>query len=182
MAESNALVRFLETTGSVIDIPKLSSDPEKYDGLALPEALGGIDRAWAVIPLMHHETLVGIILLAFPRAPRELDWEDIDLLKALGRHAASFVSEQEAARALAEAQEFEKLNRRFAFVLHDMKNLISRLSLLSSNFAKHNENREFRKDMVGTLASATDQMKHLMGRLTGEQSVLSGRHRPKPGP
>ncbi len=172
-AESDPLVRFLETTQSVIDIPDLSGDPGKYDGLALPEPLERIDRAWTIIPLMHHETLVGIVLLARPRAPRDLDWEDIDLLKALGRHAASYIAEQEAGRALAEVREFEKLNRRFAFALHDMKNLISRLSLLSSNFAKHGENLEFRNDMVATLVSATDQMKRLMRRLQGEQPAAS---------
>ena len=172
-AESNPLVRFLETTQSVIDIPELSGDPGKYDGLVLPGPLERIDRAWTIIPLMHHETLVGIVLLTRPRAPRDLDWEDIDLLKALGRHAASYIAEQEAGRALAEVREFEKLNRRFAFALHDMKNLISRLSLLSSNFAKHGENREFRNDMVATLITATDQMKRLMRRLQGDQPVAS---------
>ncbi len=172
-AESNPLVLFLETTQSVIDIPELLGDPGKYDGLALPEPLERLDRAWTIIPLMHHETLVGMVLLARPRAPRDLDWEDIDLLKALGRHAASYIAEQEAGRALAEAREFEKLNRRFAFALHDMKNLISRLSLLSSNFAKHGENREFRKDMVATLITATDQMKRLMRRLQGDQPAAS---------
>jgi putative PEP-CTERM system histidine kinase len=169
VAESSPLGRFLEKSLSVIDIPELSVDAGKYDNLALPPTLARIERAWTIVPLMHHQALVGIVLLAHARAPRDLDLEDIDLLKTLGRHAASYIAEQEAGRALAETREFEKLNRRFAFVLHDMKNLVSRLSLLSSNFTKHGERPEFRKDMVGTLVTTTEEMKRLMGRLQGEQ-------------
>jgi len=35
------------------------------------------------------------------------------------------------------AQRFEDFNRRFAFILHDVKNLVSQLSLLSRNAERH---------------------------------------------
>lgn len=173
VTESTPLARHLETSQSVIDIPELSSDPGKYNDLSLPPTLIQIERAWTIVPLVLHEALVGFVLLAHARAPRDLDWEDIELLNTLGRHAASYIAEQESGRALAETREFEKLNRRFAFALHDMKNLTSRLLLLSSNFEKHGERPEFRKDMVDTLVTTTDEMKRLMGRLQSEQPAVS---------
>lgn len=171
--ESQPLKRLLETSRAVVDIPELSVDSGRYDNFVLPPTLARIERAWVIVPLIHNEILVGFVLIAQARAPRDLDWEDIELLNTLGSHAASYIAEQEAGRALAEAREFEKLNRRFAFALHDMKNLVSRMSLLSSNFEKHGERAEFRKDMVTTLATATDEMRRLMSRLKGDQPTLS---------
>ena len=56
--------------------------------------------------------------------------------------------------ALANAQRFEEFNRRFAFILHDIKNLVSQLSLLARNAERHADNPEFRADMVATLQVA----------------------------
>ena len=39
--------------------------------------------------------------------------------------------------------QFEAFNKRFAFVIHDIKNLVSRLSLIVSNAAKHRHDAAF---------------------------------------
>ena len=90
-------------------------------------------------------------MLAAPEFRRALDWEDFDLLRTAGRQAASSLAEAQGQEALANAQRFEEFNRRFAFILHDMKNLVSQLSLLSRNAERHADNPEFRADMVATL-------------------------------
>ena len=94
------------------------------------------------------EALLGIIVLHQPRTPRELNWEDDDLLKTVGLQAASYLAEEEAMRALADVREIELFNRRFAFVIHDIKTVISQMSMLVSNADKHGDNPEFRKDLV----------------------------------
>jgi len=53
---------------------------------------------WAGIPLIHHDRLVGIVLLAAPEYRRALDWEDFDLLRTAGRQAASSLAEAHARR------------------------------------------------------------------------------------
>src|SRR3546814_2753973 len=76
------------------------------------------------------------------------------------RQAAGYLSEQRAARALAEAREFEKFNQRYAFVTHDIKNLVSQLSLVVRNFEKYGERRGFQQDMLDTVQSAVHRRTH----------------------
>ena len=120
---------------------------------------------WAGIPLIHNQRLTGVVVLAPPDYRRPLDWEDFDLLRTAGNQAASSLAEALGQEALANAQRFEEFNRRFAFILHDVKNLVSQLSLLTRNAERHADNPEFRADMVATLQSSTGKMNDLLARL-----------------
>jgi putative PEP-CTERM system histidine kinase len=124
------------------------------------------DRVWVGIPLVHHRRLIGIVILASPDYRRPLDWEDFDLLRTAGGQAASSLAESLSQEALTKAQRFEEFNRRFAFILHDVKNLVSQLSLLSRNAERHADNPDFRQDMVATLKSSVGKMNDLLARLS----------------
>jgi len=104
-------------------------------------------------------------VLAAPEYRRPLDWEDFDLLRTAGHQAASSLAEAQSQEALADAQRFEEFNRRFAFILHDIKNLVSQLSLVARNAERHADNPEFRADMVATLKSSVGKMNDLLARL-----------------
>jgi putative PEP-CTERM system histidine kinase len=134
--------------------------------LALPPWLDQDPDAWVGVPLLHQERLVGLVLLAAPEPRRPLDWEDFDLLRTAGQQAASVLAEAQSQEALADARRFEEFNRRFAFILHDIKNLVSQLSLLSRNAERHADNPEFRADMVATLRSSVGKMNDLLVRLS----------------
>ena len=139
------------------------------------------DRAvWVGIPLIHHDRLVGIVLLAAPDYLRPLDWEDFDLLRAAGRQAASSLAEAHGQEALSNAQRFEEFNRRFAFILHDIKNLVSQLSLLSRNAERHADNPEFRADMIATLKGSVGKMNDLLARLSPHAGASVQRLEPQP--
>src|SRR3546814_15592852 len=73
--------------------------------------------AWALVPLIHFERLAGVALLARPLVGRELDWEDLDMLRVVGRQVDSYKSEAHSMEALLDAQRSEVLNRLFDFVL-----------------------------------------------------------------
>jgi putative PEP-CTERM system histidine kinase len=106
-----------------------------------------------------------MVVLAAPDYRRPLDWEDFDLLRTAGRQAASSLAEAMGQEALANAQRFEEFNRRFAFILHDIKNLVSQLSLVARNAERHADNPEFRADMVATLQASVGKMNDLLARL-----------------
>ena len=133
--------------------------------LAIPAALLAEPNAWAGIPLIHEERLVALAVLAAPDYRRSLDWEDYDLLRTAGRQAASTLAEAHGQQALVNAQRFEDFNRRFAFILHDIKNLVSQLSLVSRNAERHADNPEVRADMVATLKSSVGKMNDLLRRI-----------------
>ncbi|MCK5915544.1 MAG: PEP-CTERM system histidine kinase PrsK, partial [Deltaproteobacteria bacterium] len=52
-----------------------------------------------------------------------------------------------------------------AFVMHDLKNQVSSLSLMVENATDYIDDPEFQKDMLGTLAGTIDKMKNLIARL-----------------
>ena len=158
--------RELEKKPLILDIDALRGGTTNgRSRLPLPEWLTGDPDAWAGVPLVHNGRLVGLVLLAAPGFRRSLDWEDFDLLKTAGRQAASSLAEAHGQQALSQAQRFDEFNRRFAFILHDVKNLVSQLSLLARNAERHADNPEFRADMVATLKSSVDKMNDLLARL-----------------
>ena len=160
-----SLIAFLEDCKWVINLDEYATAPGKYGELKLPHWLENAEGAWLIVPLIHHARLIGLLLLGQPRTARSLNWEDYDLLKTVGRQAASYLAEQQAAQALAETQQFDQFNCRFAFVIHDIKNLISQLSLMTDNARKHKDNPKFQEDMLDTVRESVEKMKSLMTRL-----------------
>ena len=57
------------------------------EGRSCPDWLLADPRAWALVPLLHYERLVGMVVLARPPHGRRLDWEDFDLLRVVGQPA-----------------------------------------------------------------------------------------------
>jgi putative PEP-CTERM system histidine kinase len=159
----------------VIDLADLRRRPEQYQQFNLPDWIEEIPRSWLLIPLMHLDRLTGLLVLGRPRAPQELNWEDYDLLKTAGRQAASYLEEHSAARALTQSQQFDKFNRRFAFVIHDIKNLASQLSLMLENAKKHKANPAFQEDMLETIHESVEKMKRLLVRLNEDDEARSVR-------
>jgi putative PEP-CTERM system histidine kinase len=157
----------LEGSGRVLEFEGLRERWASAQEKALPVPKWLIDEpaAWAGVPLLHHRRLIGFVVLAAPDYRRQLDWEDFDLLRTAGNQAASSLAEALGQEALSHAQRFEEFNRRFAFILHDIKNLVSQLSLLARNAERHAENPEFRTDMVATLRSSVGKMNELLARL-----------------
>ncbi|HEX8842527.1 MAG TPA: XrtA/PEP-CTERM system histidine kinase PrsK, partial [Sphingomicrobium sp.] len=143
----------------------------KDGAIRVPQWMLDDDSLWAGIPLVHNQRLIGLAVLAPPDYRRPLDWEDFDLLRTAGNQAASSLAEALGQEALANAQRFEEFNRRFAFILHDVKNLVSQLSLLTRNAERHADNPEFRADMVATLQSSVGKMNELLARLAPHSSA-----------
>jgi putative PEP-CTERM system histidine kinase len=172
----------VETRGRVIEFEALRrgwGDPDDHS-LPVPLWMLEEDAVWIGIPLIHNERLVGVVLLAPPDYRRPLDWEDFDLLRTAGRQAASSLAEAHGQQALSNAQRFEEFNRRFAFILHDIKNLVSQLSLLSRNAERHADNPDFRADMIATLKGSVGKMNDLLTRLSPQSAARVERAEAQP--
>jgi putative PEP-CTERM system histidine kinase len=162
----SALVRFLAHAQWIVNIEQYKSTPGQYPELTnIPDWLTELSRAWLVVPLIHHERLFGIMVIGRSRVERELSWEDIDILKTVGRQAASYLAQQESDEALAEARQFEAFNKRFAFIAHDIKNLVSQLSLVLTNAVRHRDNAAFQADVIETLRQSVDKLNRMLRQL-----------------
>jgi putative PEP-CTERM system histidine kinase len=167
LQDSRGLWSASEASGRIVEFEALRRGWATAADKALPFPNWMIedDSVWVSVPLLHQQRLVGIVILAAPEYRRALDWEDFDLLRTAGNQAASSLAEALGQEALANAHRFEEFNRRFAFILHDIKNLVSQLSLLARNAERHADNPEFRADMVATLQSSVGKMNELLARL-----------------
>lgn len=160
------LARLLEQHNFVLALDETRKRIDHHgEAGQVPDWLMESEDAWALVPLMHFDRLVGVIVLARPRTPRQLDWEDFDLLRVAGQQLASYLAEQAGQQALMDASRFDEFNRRMAFVMHDIKNLVSQLSLLAANAEKHADNPAFRADMLVTLRNSADKLSALLARL-----------------
>ncbi len=170
MAGAITLTSYLESSGRVIDCDRLRQsklEPLDEDELDLvPQWIINEDQIWSLVPLLHFGRLAGLIVLTRPLLSRTLDWEDFDLLRTAGRQVASYLAEARGQDELAEARRFDEFNRRFAFIMHDIKNLVSQLTLLTRNAERHADNPEFRADMIETLRNSTARMNALLARLS----------------
>lgn len=131
----------------------------------IPSWLSSEPALWLVVPLIHHQEMVGFIVLYQPLAGKDLNWETIDILKTVSLQISSYLVEQETLKALAIASEFEAFNRKFAFVIHDIKNMASQLSLLHKNAEKHGKNPNFQNDMQLTIKNTVEKMNDLLSRI-----------------
>ena len=166
VAMPSALARLLEKRALIIDLDEVRAGIDHAgEALLVPAWLRGEAQAWASVPLLHGERLVGVIVLSRPHLPRGLDWEDFDLLGVAGQQVASYLAEQSGQDALADAERFDQFNRRMAFVMHDIKNLSSQFGLLARNAERHVENPDFRADMLVTLRNSADKLDALVCRL-----------------
>lgn len=158
---------FFETTGRIVDLDDLrAGKAEAGEAEVVPDWLREETRAWALIPLIHFDRLVGLVVLVRATPARRFDWEDFDLMRIAGRQLASYLAEHAVQAALAEASRFDDFHRRIAFVMHDIKNLASQLSLLARNAELHADNPAFHADMMVTLRNSADKLNTLLARLS----------------
>ncbi|WP_432377875.1 XrtA/PEP-CTERM system histidine kinase PrsK [Duganella sp. P38] len=156
------LCDMLAGRGWVIDLAEWRLDASRYDDLPVP---AWAQELWLIVPLMLERRLFGFICLAPPRTPLQLNWEVRDVLKIAGSQAASYLAHRASADSLAVARQFESFNRMSTFIVHDLKNLMSQLSLLLANAEKHQSNPAFQQDMLDTLSHSLTKMKQLLLKL-----------------
>lgn len=119
-----------------------------------------------VVPLPFDHALGGAILLSRPvNADESLSYEDYDLMKIFARQAAAVLFNEQLSQQLVDQREMAAVGRISAFVMHDLKNLVSNLSLLVGNARELIGDQRFQIDMLATLDNTVDRMNGLIGRL-----------------
>ena len=159
------LSSFLQSSGWVVNLEEYRSFPRRYGQLALPSWLQETPHAWLIVPLTVAEDMIGFVVLAQARAQVDVNWEVNDLLKTAGRQAASFLALMQATEALLDVRKFDAFNRMSAFVVHDLKNIVTQLSLMMKNAKRLHDNPEFQQDMLLTVENSLDRMRQLMLQL-----------------
>jgi putative PEP-CTERM system histidine kinase len=133
------------------------------------------DKAWLAVPLSHRREVVGFVLLERARHAMTLNWEAFDLLRAAGRQAASYLAEESSTKVLRDSEMLTEYSKRFAFVVHDIKNLASQLNLIVSNAKRHIDDPEFQEDMLRTVENSVQRMNNLLNQLKADAAPRASR-------
>jgi putative PEP-CTERM system histidine kinase len=177
MATDNLIVNF----DALRDRGTAAADRGSPTGIPCPSFAEADRSIWLAIPLVYRARLLGMLLVERSPVVTDLNWEDYDLLRTLGRQSASYLAEAASQKALDEARSFDEFNRRFAFVLHDLKNVVSQLGLVSRNAEKHIAKPEFQEDLLATLDGSLKKMNDLLA-LLGQKPGASRAASPEPEP
>jgi putative PEP-CTERM system histidine kinase len=174
LSPDDPLVRFLQTH------PYFDINDKEPDGAwkAVAERKEGFLTELNLVlaaPLFIGEQLVGLIGLGPEFTGGRYGHDDFDLLTALGTQAASALLAVRMSEKLAHARERRAWNKLSAFVLHDVKNAATMLSLASENAADHIQNPEFQQDMLEAVNDALGRMTKVQERL----SMLKGEVAPE---
>ncbi len=165
LVEAPGLAELLARIDGPLELDRLAA---VADAPPWPDWLPRPPRGWLILPLVHRGVLSGLMVLAEPRAARRLGAEEHRLLRLLAREAASYLAEDRATRALAEARQFTAFSRRFAFIAHDLKNVVAELALAAANARRHLHDPEFRADLLRTLDEVVARLRGLLDRLRGD--------------
>lgn len=162
---NSSFCKYLVASGWVINLEEYRSFSKRYGDLTLPLWLQDVAQAWLILPLIAGGELIGFVVIARARTNIEVNWEVNDLLKTAGRQAASYLAQMRATEALLEVRKFDAFNRMSAFVVHDLKNIVTQLSLMLKNAKRLHANPEFQQDMLMTVENSLDRMRQLMLQL-----------------
>jgi putative PEP-CTERM system histidine kinase len=174
IAEQDDFVQFLASSGWILDLDQLRvgrPEPGK-PWIQAPQALLDEPRHWLIVPLLAGPRLIAFVVLEHSRARLDVNWEVRDLLKTASAQAAGFLAQVQAAEALLEARKFDAFHKMSAFVVHDLKNIVTQLSLMMKNAQKHRDNPEFQDDMLATVDNSLEKMRQLLMQLRDGQRPL----------
>lgn len=136
----------------------------------LPHWTRNIPDLWLIFPLIVAEELIGFIALTKPVNDENLTWEDLDLLKTIGRQIASYLKRHHQEEQLAERKQFDTYNKLVAFIVHDLNNLIAQQALLVRNAEKHKNNPVFVDDVINTISHSVTRMNNLLKKLRRDET------------
>jgi putative PEP-CTERM system histidine kinase len=172
IASDDVLVRYLKNH-SYFHVEEKEPEPLWQEVKDQKESLFTSLNLTLFAPLSIGSQLVGVIGLGPEFTGGKYGHDDFDLLTALGSQTASALLAVRMAEELAHSREQQAWHRLSAFVLHDIKNAATMLSLLLENASEHIHEPEFQKDMLELVGDSLTRMGRVEQRLHALQDEIN---------
>src|SRR5262245_3777608 len=163
----NPMVIELERLRTPLVFRDLSQDLELIPVVAENRPLVQALSAEVCAPLHTGEQLVGLLWLSEKRTDDDYSFEDAEFLGAMSRQLAAALWFARLGEQIAESRQLESLHRLSTFVLHDIKNQVSGLSLVVENAKRHLTDPEFQHDAMQVVERTVQNLRQLMGHVAG---------------
>lgn len=118
------------------------------------------------VPLNAAGQLIGIMTLSEKVFYESLTFEESELIKTISDQAAATILSLKLSERLRQTKELEAFQTMSAFFMHDLKNLASKLSLVTQNIPLHMDNPEFRADALKTISQSVSKINKMSSRLS----------------
>jgi putative PEP-CTERM system histidine kinase len=122
------------------------------------------------LPLIAKQKLVGILFLG-PKANKEpFGHREIQFISSIGHQFSLALFSARLAEELLAAKQIESFHKFTAFVMHDLKNSVSMLSMLLQNYENNRDNPEFQKSVMATINGAVTRIQGIIQKLRGGET------------
>ena len=123
-------------------------------------------KATVCVPLIVQTKFMGILALGEKEQNEPYSKEDFDLLETLANQSSVAILNAKLNEDLIVSKEMESFHKLSSFVLHDLKNSVSMLSMIIKNAERNWEKQEFRRDMVTTISNAVSKMRSIISKIS----------------
>jgi len=170
--EESALISYLKTRNSFILINDLKTD--KQGGTIYQQNREFFEKTNASLcmPMMAGARFMGLITIGPEFTGGEFTEDDFDLVRSIAAQASNALLNARLSGQLVTAKEEETFHRLSSFIMHDLKNYISMLSLIGQNASDNFDNPEFQRDVLNTISNTVAKMKRLMAQLSAVPKTL----------
>jgi putative PEP-CTERM system histidine kinase len=173
--EVHGIVESLLKLSEPVSIVELGAEPE----MAVVIEFMRKTRASLLAPLCSAGRIVGLLTVGPDRSGRNYDHEAREFLRVVAAHAASEFHKSELLATLVAAKEAEAFRTFSTFLLHDLKNFASTLSLIAKNAARHQDNPDFQRDAVKSVFETSEKIKKLCNTLRTFSSAPAADRKPE---
>jgi len=146
--------------------PKAQDGPLTNYNDQLPDWIVHDPNIQLLVPLITQQHLMGFVILERTTFDSDLTWEDLDILKTMGRQLANHILIYTQEAMLSESRQLDTYHKLSAFIMHDMNNLIAQLGLVVKNSERHKNNPAFVDDMIRTVSHSVDRLNQLMQKFS----------------
>jgi putative PEP-CTERM system histidine kinase len=163
--EGKELIRAMREKQTAVDLIDSKEngigDFEKINPDFLKEA-----RIHYCAPLTASGRFIGLLALDERVAKEPFTLADFNLFKTIADQTASMLLNLQLSERLREAKEAEAFQTVSAFMMHDLKNLASSLSLTIQGLPVHFENPDFRQDALKIMQQGVTRINRMCNQLS----------------
>jgi putative PEP-CTERM system histidine kinase len=155
-------------------VSRVENQKEKQFLTNIAQSLGGR----IAVPLLARRRFLGFAILGPRRGRPDYNDEDFEFLSAMSGPVAFAVLTGQVSVELLARREMDSFNRISTYIVHDLKNSISMLSMLLQNAEKHIADPAFQQSALKTINEAVGNMERLIGKISGGKDRLRSAPRP----
>ena len=159
-------IDWLHRLGEAVEVSTLVNQAEQIGLTDEDQKNLKMLNAAVCVPMIFQTKFCGILVIGEKVPKGSYSKEDFNLLETLANQSSIAILNAQLNEELMVSREMESLHKLSSFVMHDLRNSVSMLSMIIENAEKNWDDQEFQKDMLNTISKAVNKMKTLISKIS----------------